>query len=63
MTRKHFEAEAARISRLPICDGIDAAKRFIPIALRANPRFDVARFVRACGIGGRIAANLVSNWS
>lgn len=55
MTRKDYvliaEAlkEARRVSQYP--DGISTAARCIAGALAAaNPRFDRARFLRACGV-------------
>lgn len=60
MTRKHFEAIAAKIkARLATIDygdeaayyiAVSIAKDFADVAANDNPRFDTHRFLAACGI-------------
>jgi hypothetical protein len=56
MTKKHFEAFAKRIYMLTADpEQIPMARYFadvvIDIAAWDNPRFDRARFLKACGLG------------
>jgi hypothetical protein len=51
MTRKHFVAMAREISQMP--DRKSAritAEAFAQVARTVNPRFDMNRFLTACGV-------------
>lgn len=49
MTKKHFEALAAEIRRIPDkAVREQAARALADVCWRFNPRFDVARFLTAC---------------
>ncbi len=54
MTRKHFEAIAATIKAIPFTnenDRVIAACRFADdVCAPANPRFNRALFLKACGV-------------
>jgi len=51
MTRKHFIAMAAQIKSMTDRAAAQAtADTFCAVALDANPRFDRARFLAACGL-------------
>lgn len=54
MTKKHFEAVAARIRQTAqdpamLAGAMIAARIFADMAAQDNPRFDRARFMAACG--------------
>jgi hypothetical protein len=51
MTRKHFKQIAEAIKALPRQeDKKRLADYWLPILSQANPRFDSARFLSACGL-------------
>jgi len=52
MSRKHFREVAAQIaeSRAPLCERRKLADTFAAMFAKANPRFDRARFLSACGL-------------
>lgn len=51
MTRKHFVAMAQTIAAMPDRKAADCtAQTFARIAASHNPRFDLARFRKACGL-------------
>ena len=51
MSRKHFVAMAREISQMPIMsERLAAAIAFCRVAQAANPRFNQARFLDACGV-------------
>jgi len=51
MTKKHFIAMAKEISQMPILsERLTVAIAFCKVAKTANPRFDQARFLEACGV-------------
>jgi hypothetical protein len=51
MTRKHFVAMAREISLMPnMADRLKVAIAFCKVAQTANPRFDQAKFLDACGV-------------
>ena len=51
MTKKHFVAMAREISQMPnMAQRLATAIAFCRVAQTANPRFDQARFLEACGV-------------
>ncbi|HEV2816145.1 MAG TPA: hypothetical protein VGW40_02840 [Allosphingosinicella sp.] len=50
MSRKDFELIAATIRRMPSETAPSAAEHFADALRSTNPRFDRARFIRACGV-------------
>ena len=54
MTRKHFEAIAATIKAIPFTDEqdrvISACRLADEVCAPANPRFNRALFLKACGL-------------
>ena len=58
MTKKHFDAFAreikAWVGELRFQDAALACRIVIRIASEDNPRFDRARFIKACGLEGVI---------
>ena len=51
MTKKHFIAMAKEISQMPnMADRLKVAIAFCRVAQTANPRFDQASFLEACGV-------------
>jgi hypothetical protein len=51
MTKKHFIAMAKEISQEPVMAiRLQMAINFCRVAQMANPRFDQARFLTACGV-------------
>lgn len=57
ITKKHFEREAARIAAVADRDLRAHLCAFATRGFRiCNPRFDVKRFARACGVGAECAA-------
>ena len=51
MTRKHFIAMAREIAQEPTMTiRLQMAINFCKVAKMANPRFDQARFLTACGV-------------
>ena len=53
MTRKHFELIARTIAELELknADHEYVAAEFMRVLAGANPQFDSARFLKACGAG------------
>jgi hypothetical protein len=51
MSKKHFVAMAKEISLMPNkAQALATAIAFCKVAQTANPRFDQARFLTACGV-------------
>jgi hypothetical protein len=51
MSRKHFVAMAKEISSMPDRRAAEiTARAFATVAQAANPRFDLNRFLTACGV-------------
>jgi hypothetical protein len=51
MSKKHFVAMAKEISSMPNkAQALATAIAFCKVAAAANPRFDQARFLDACGV-------------
>jgi hypothetical protein len=51
MTKKHFVAMAKEISQMPdMAQRLTVAIAFCKVAASANPRFDQAKFLDACGV-------------
>jgi len=51
MSKKHFVAMAREISAMPnMAQRLATAIAFAKVASQANPRFDQARFLDACGV-------------
>ena len=51
MTKKHFSVMAQLIREMADRNAAyDVARAFIDLARHDNPRFDVQRFVDACGV-------------
>ena len=51
MTRKHFVAMVKEISQEPVMAiRLQMAIAFCRVAAMANPRFDQAKFLDACGV-------------
>ena len=53
MTKKDFELIAGTIARLPAGPAHrEVARLFADALAGTNPRFDHAKFLRACGVAG-----------
>lgn len=51
MTRKHFIAMAREINQIDnMASRLQAAISFCRVAQAANPRFNQAKFLEACGV-------------
>ena len=50
MTRKHFIAVAKIVSNQPESNRESLALDFVRMFQAENPRFDSARFLKACGV-------------
>jgi hypothetical protein len=51
MTKKHFIAMAKEIAQMPnMAERLTVAIAFCKVAASANPRFDQAKFLTACGV-------------
>lgn len=51
MTKKHFEQAAAIARGTDVAHREAVAQAFVALFRSHNPRFDVARFLDACGVG------------